>query len=507
HELRTPLTSIQGYLDLVLMGASGAINKQQASFLQIAKGNAERLHSMVTDLLDISRIESGKVDLDVQVISLEPIVKQVVTTLQKQFEDRRLSIVVDLPPDLPEFFGDPARIGQILTNLLSNAYKYTHEGGATIRARVADQALRVDVIDTGLGISAEDQQKLFNRFFRAQDNRIRQQTGTGLGLNITKSLVEMHGGEILVKSEQGKGSTFSFTLPLPAGLVTLAAEEEREVVEVPAVAPVPERKPAPIKEPPAPIPSGPWVLVADDEPDVAQLLKYRLERAGYRVTAVTQGKRVVEVARQLQPELITLDLLMDVDGLQVLRQLKDDPQTSKIPVIIVSVISDPEKGYALGAADYLVKPPSEVDLIASVRKALEHSDGTQKKILVVDDEIDIVGWLKHSLTLAGFDVDEAYDGIQALDAVEQNPPDLILLDLKMPRMDGRTTIRRLREKPETREIPIIVLSANAMTDLDERREMLGLGVKNFLRKPVTMDLLVAEVQRYLPGRGGAAIAT
>ncbi|MBN1659156.1 MAG: response regulator [Anaerolineae bacterium] len=507
HELRTPLTSIQGYLDLVLMGAAGTINKQQASFLQIAKGNAERLHSMVSDLLDISRIESGRVDLDVQVISLEPIVKQVAATLQKQFEDRSLKLTIDVPPDLPEFFGDPARIGQILTNLLSNAYKYTQEGGATVRAQVVGEALRVDIVDTGLGISAEDRQKLFNRFFRAQDARVRQQTGTGLGLNITKSLVEMHGGEILVESEPGKGSTFSFLLPLPAGLVALAAEEEPAYAAAPAAAVLPEPPLAPVKEAPAPIPSGPWVLVADDEPDVAQLFKHRLERAGYRVTVVTQGSRVVEVARQLRPELITLDLLMDVDGLEVLRQLKVNPETRQIPVIVVSVVSEPEKGYALGAADYLVKPLGEAELIASVHRVIEQTDGAYEKILVVDDEIDIVGWLKHALTLAGFQVDEAYDGIQALDAVEQNRPDLILLDLKMPRMDGRTTIRRLREKPETRDIPIIVLSANAMTDPAERAEMLGLGVKNVMRKPVTLDLLVAEVQRYLPARGGATIAT
>jgi signal transduction histidine kinase/DNA-binding response OmpR family regulator len=507
HELRTPLTAIQGYLDLMLIGAAGAITKQQASFLQIAKGNAERLHSMVSDLLDISRIESGKVDLDVQVISLAPIVKQVAATLEKQFEDRRLTLTVDVPNDLPEFFGDPARVGQILTNLLSNAYKYTQEGGATIRARVVDQVLRVDVIDTGLGISVEDQQKLFARFFRAQDNRVRQQTGTGLGLNITKSLVEMHGGGIQVESEPGKGSTFSFTLPLPAGLVALAVEEEPARVEAPPVLAVPERKSGPIKEQPAPIPSGPWVLVADDDTDLAQLFKYRIERAGFRVTVVTQGNRVVEVARQLRPELITLDLLMDVDGLEVLRQLKVDPETKQVPVIVVSVISDAEKGYALGAADYLVKPLGESELISSVHRVLDQVDGPHEKILVVDDEIDIVGWLKHSLTLAGFQVDEAYDGIQALDAVAQNRPDLILLDLKMPRMDGRTTIRRLRERPETRNIPIIVLSANPMTDVGERTEMLGLGVKNFLRKPVTMDHLVAEVQRCLPNRGGAAIVT
>lgn len=499
HELRTPLTSIKGYLELVLMGAAGKINKQQSSFLEIAKGNAERLHSLVSDLLDLSRIESGKVDLDVQVVSMPRIAEQVAATLQKEFDDRGLSLTVDVPADLPEVFGDPGRVTQILTNLLSNAYKYTPQGGATVRARVDGPSLRVEVVDTGLGISKEDQERLFTRFFRADDASVRQQTGTGLGLNITKSLVEMHGGEIYVESEPGEGSTFGFTLPLPAGLVDLLDREE--VAEVP---PLPKDA-LPLEPTPTHIPSGPWVLVADDEPDVAQLFRHQLELAGYRVMVVGQGSRVVEVARQLQPELITLDLLMDIDGLRVLHDLKANPTTSDIPVVIVSVVAQTEEGLSLGAADFLIKPLDEGELTHCVGRVLDQLEGEDRnKILVVDDEIDIVGWLKHSLTHSGYEVSEAYDGVQALEAVGADPPDLILLDLKMPRMDGRTVIRRLREDKKARNIPIIVLSASAIADQAERAEMLGMGVRNFLRKPVTMEELVAEVQKNLGRPAGAS---
>jgi PAS domain S-box-containing protein len=494
HELRTPLTSIKGYLDLILMGAAGKINKQQSSFLEIAKGNAERLHNLVSDLLDLSRIESGKVELDVQVVSLPRIADQVAATLQREFDDRNLTLTLDVPEDLPEVFGDPGRVTQVLTNLLSNAYKYTPEGGATVQAYVDGPVLRVDVIDTGLGISEEDQERLFTRFFRADDASVRQQTGTGLGLNITKSLVEMHGGEITVESERGKGSTFSFTLPLPAGLMAVPEEEEpREEVR-------PAERPAPAEAAPMRIPSGPWILVADDEPDVAQLFRHQLELAGYRVVVVGQGSRVVEVARQLQPELITLDVLMDVDGLLVLRDLKADPATADIPVVVVSVVAQTEKGLSLGAADFLVKPLNEGVLIRSIGRILEEVGGEhRKKILVVDDEIDIVGWLKHFLTHSGYEVIEAYDGVQALEAVKTDTPDLILMDLKMPRMDGRTAIRRLREQDGSRDIPIIVLSANVVGDETEQVEMLGMGVRNFLRKPITMEQLVAEVQEHLGG--------
>jgi CheY-like chemotaxis protein len=493
HELRTPLTSIKGYLDLLLIGASGQINKQQASFLEIAKGNAERLHSMVSDLLDISRIESGKVELDVQVVEVPQVVQQAVALVQPEFDERNLDLAVDIPPDLPEIFGDPGRISQILLNLLSNAYKYTPEGGATVRVRVDGEVLRIDIIDTGLGISKADQDKLFTRFFRAEDTNVRQQTGTGLGLNITQSLVEMHGGEIYVESELGEGSTFGFTLPLPPGLI-----EARQAAEEPAEVQV-ETVPDLAEEPaPSVIPSGPWILVADDEPDMAELFKRRLERAGYRVTIVTQGAQVVKVARQLKPELITLDLLMDVDGTGVLKELKEDPETAEIPVVAVSMVPETDKKVASGATDYLVKPLDEKDLLSCVRRVLGESGGqTRKRILVVDDEVDIVGWLKHFLVHYGYEVAEAYDGLQALEAVSEEKPDLILLDLKMPRMDGRTTIRRLREQPHSRDIPIIVLSANQVSSEAERLQMMGMGVRQFLRKPITMEELVTEVEKYL----------
>lgn len=492
HELRTPLTSIKGYLDLVLMGAAGALGKQQASFLEIAKQNATRLNELVADLLDISRIESGKIEFDVQVVSVAHLIAHVADSLRAEFDARDLALTVDVPEDLPEIFGDPGRLTQVLMNLMSNAYKYTEKGGATVRARVVRDVVQIDVVDTGFGISAEDREKLFTRFFRAQDRAVRQQPGTGLGLNITKSLVALHGGEIWVESERGRGSTFSFTLPLPQGLMAGAAERERGAGPT-----APDAGEAETRA----IPSGPWVLVADDDHQIAQLFKIQLEKEGYRVAVVNQGGRVVQVARQLQPELITLDLLMEVDGLAVLQDLQADPATAAIPVVIVSVIPEAQTGLALGAVDYLVKPLDEGALIECVHEVLDPLNGARrKKILVVDDERDIVGWLKHSLTHFGFDVSEAYDGVQALEAVVADKPDMILLDLNMPRMDGRTTMRHLREREEAREIPVVVLTANPVEDEGDQARMMHLGVKEFLRKPMTIERLVEEVQKVLDGK-------
>lgn len=488
HELRTPLTSIKGYLELVMMGAAGQANDQQMTFLRVARDNADRLYELVDGLLDVSRIESGRIELDVKLVSVGEIIELVAGTLQKQFEDRSLALKLEIEPHLPQVLGDPGRISQVMFNLMSNAYKYTPKGQVTVRACRQDNAVQVDVIDTGLGISAKDQEKLFSRFFRAGDAAVRQQPGTGLGLNITKSLIEMHGGQIWVESESGVGTTFHFTLPLPAGLVS-AHRLEKEIAPL-----------KPGEEDGQRVGTGKHIMVVDNEPDVARMVQRFLELEGYRVTAVTQGSQVLEQARQLQPDLITLDLLMDVDGLGLLQELKIEPATAAIPVVILSVVPESERGLVLGASEYITKPIDERALLERVHQLLISTDG-QGKILVVDDEKDITGWLTAALSHHGYQVVAAYNGEQALAAVANDQPDLIILDMMMPVMDGRTTLRYLRQQDESREIPVIVLSANKIDDEGERADMIGLGVREFLHKPVTVGNLVGEVRKLLDGRG------
>jgi len=476
HELRTPLTSIRGYLDLVLMGAAGPIDAQQRSFLQIVKENTDRLHELVNDLLDISRIESGRVELDVNVVSLPGLIKEVTTLFRNQFQAKGLNLIVDVPEDLPQILADSARLSQVFRNLVSNAYKYTSDGSVIIQAHAADGSVRIDIQDSGIGISKADLDKLFTRFFRAEDPLVREQAGTGLGLNITKSLVEMHGGKIWAESTVGAGTTFSVALPVPG--VSPGVTSKQPAGRVPVTTNS----------------AGAHILVVDNEPDIAQLLKTQLEFAGYKVDTAAKGTEVLAEARRLKPDLITLDLLMDIDGLAVLKQLKEDPSLADTPVIVISVLPSKERGLTLGAADYLIKPLDGDELRSAIERVLGPCDkANHTQLLVVDDDPDIRHWLELALGHEGFDVKVARDGVEALSEIDANMPDLVLLDIMMPVMDGREMLRVLREQERTRDLPVIVLTAVPFGSEEERDQILNMGVTKLLRKPVTAEQLADEI--------------
>ncbi|MCJ7738134.1 MAG: hybrid sensor histidine kinase/response regulator, partial [Anaerolineae bacterium] len=478
HELRTPLTSIRGYLDLVLMGAAGPIGEQQRSFLQIVNRNADRLHELVNDLLDISRIESGQVELNISAVSLHGLIDEVSTLFQNQFDAKGLDLIVDVPEDLPEILADPARLSQVFRNLVSNAHKYTRDGAVIIRARAADSSVQIDIQDSGIGITNTDLDKLFTRFFRATDPLVREQSGTGLGLHITKSLVEMHGGKIWVKSEIGVGTTFSVALPVPGlGVVLTGKQPEGSATTRSA---------------------GAHILVVDDEPDIAQLIKAQLESAGHRVDTVTKGTQVLPEARRLKPDLITLDLLMDLDGLAILKQLKDDPILAGTPVIVISVLPGKDRGLTMGAADYLVKPFDLGELLSTIERVLGPCDETsQTRLLVVDDDPDIRHWLRLALADKGFEVRVARDGAEALNDIDTVMPDLVLLDMMMPVMNGREMLEVLREQEETRNLAVIVLTAVPFDSEEERNQILNMGVTKLLHKPVTAEQLAEAIEAVL----------
>jgi signal transduction histidine kinase/DNA-binding response OmpR family regulator len=483
HELRTPMTSIKGYVDMLAMGAAGAVTEKQHRYLDIIKTSADRLSEMVDELLDLSRIEAGKVQMNYQSVSLPRVLHEVVAMLQKNFDDRNIQLHLDIPDDLADVLADPGRLNQIVTNLLSNALKYTFEGHVEVRVRVADGQVQVDVSDTGIGMSKEDQAKLFTRFFRASTARAREISGSGLGLSIARSLIEMQGGRIWVESAVGQGSTFSFTIPtLPESLAHMAPTEPP-----PAMMIRPRATPSKI-------------LVVDDELPVAQALCRQLEAGGYTALISTRGTDVLPLARREQPNLILLDVtLSDIDGFEALRQIKQGADTRSIPVIITSVTLDREKSLALGAADCLVKPVGDHQLLTSVQRVLAAALESEmpRSVLVVDDEEDIRQWLSLELSSRGFLVAEAQDGEAALAAIAAHPPHLIMLDLEMPKMDGWAVIQTLKENPQTARIPIIVLMAS-MTDLQpDKMRVSGMSAEQFLTKPLSVKVLVTEIKKQL----------
>jgi PAS domain S-box-containing protein len=466
HELRTPLTSIKGYSDLIFAGAVGTINDHQRHFIEIIRNNADRLTALINDLLDISRIESGRIKLDVEPQQLAEIVQEVADSMKDPIAEKGLELKLEVHADLPQVMGDRTRMVQIVTNLLSNAVKYTDQGWIRISLLGIDGALRLDVADSGIGISTEDQSRIFERFYRADTPVMEGRGGTGLGLAITKELVELHGGRMWVTSEVGVGSTFTVVLP--------AAAKEM------------------FPEKPEPLPLGTRkILVVDDEPDILSLLEHQLGAQGYRVITASTGAQAITKAMAERPDLITLDLLLpDRHGLDVLRELKERPQTKRIPVIVLSVAQDETDGYRLGALDYIVKPVDEERLLESISQIL-HSKG---KILVAEDTEGTATLLFELLSRYGYQPLLAVNGYETLAVARREQPDLILLDLKMPGMDGYEALTHLKKDPHTRGIPILVMSAHAVDPVQERLRVQDMGANDFFAKPLSLDVLLREIQ-------------
>ena len=485
HELRTPMTSIKGYTDLLFLGMAGGLTNAQRSFLQIIKSNADRLTALVNDILDISRVETGRLRLTIEPLNLGEITTQVVAVFQEQYWEKGLGLEWKDPGDLPQVRGDAARVTQVLNNLLANAWQYTLSGGhVVVSVRALDSFLQVDVVDTGIGIASDDIDRIFDRFYQANQPIVQEVGGTGLGLSIVKMFVEMLGGEIWVESELGVGSTFSFTLPL-------------------ATAEVPEVSPDLLTtELPMLVSRRPKILVVEDDHDLALLLRRQLESEGYQVVLAGSGEDALWLAKEEQPQLITLDMMLpDMDGFAVLEQLQDHPVTAPIPVVITSVLDKAEQGYALGAVDYVVKPFSEEKLVEAVRRALSPlGEGMTYNVLVVDDDPDILSLMEKALSFHGYQVSTASGGREALAQVQESLPDLILLDLRMPDVDGYEVIRRLKGNDATHSIPIIVITASSVDKEQDKVRVLGMGAAQYITKPLSIEMLIREIKKAIVER-------
>ena len=457
HELRTPLNSIIGFSRVILKGIDGPITEMQRQDLEAIYNSGQHLLGLINDILDISKIEAGKMELEFRPVDLKEVIRGVMSTAIALVKDKPIELQQSVPADLPAIIADERRVRQILLNLVSNAAKFTDEGFIRVEATYDDEYVTVSVSDSGIGIPEDKLPRIFEAFTQVDASPSRKYGGTGLGLTITKSFIELHGGEIWVESEVGKGTTFTFRLPIQ-GPPSIIGEEEPEAEEAP--------QPAEVTEGPPAEPSGKLVLCVDDDEGVITLFRRYLDKQGYRVVGLTDPNQVVEEAKRLKPYAITLDVMMpEKDGWQVIRELKADPETKDIPVVMCTIVSDKGKGLSLGAADYLVKPILEQELLSALDR-LDREEG-HHRVLVVDDQAEDRELLRRIIeSQDGFEVIEASSGQEAIALVKQVRPHIIILDLLMPEVDGFAVLEALKADRSTRNIPIIVVTAKELTEED-----------------------------------------
>jgi signal transduction histidine kinase/DNA-binding response OmpR family regulator len=467
HELRTPLNSIIGFSRVILKGIDGPITDLQQQDLTAIHNAGQHLLGLINDILDVSRIDAGKMELAFEEVDLRSLIQSVSSTALGLLKDKPIRLSQYIPDDLPLARADPIRTRQVLLNLISNATKFTEAGSIVIEAKAQISPdnfpeILISVSDTGTGIPAEHIPKLFEPFSQVDSSPTRRTGGTGLGLSICKRLIEMHGGRIWVDSILGKGSTFYFTLP---ALQTKAT---------PGTGSLPG-------ETSTSIASHRTILVVENEPEVVKLYRRYLEPKGYSIVELADGARAVPMAREVRPYAVLLDVNMpSPDGWQVLAQLKSDPITRPIPVILCTITEDRGRGLSLGASDYLVKPILEADLIAALQK-LERPETKPHHVLVIEDnpeEAQLIHRILEKLT--GFTVHMVSEGKSAIEAAITEHTDLILLDLQLPGMSGFEVLDVIRGNPELAQIPVIVLTA---ADLNaEQSDKLIHQAQSILRK-------------------------
>ncbi len=482
HELRTPLNSIIGFSRVILKGIDGPLTDLQRQDLEAIYTSGQHLLGLINDILDISKIEAGKMELAFEPVTLEEIVTGVLSTAVALVKDKPIELQQSLPDDLPEIIGDQRRIRQILLNLIGNAAKFTEEGFIRVSAEADDTYVTFAVADSGIGIPEEKREKIFEAFTQVDASATRKYQGTGLGLTVTQSLVQLHGGRIWVESEIDVGSTFYFTLPIEGPEAVEDEEGEEELTETPAVEIIPPDLSEFLKERGEPEADGQLVLCVDDDEGVLTLFRRYLKKRGYQVIGLTEPSRVLEEARRLKPFAITLDVMMpEIDGWQVIQDLKSDPETRHIPVVMCTIVSDKGRGMSLGASDYLVKPILEQDLLDALNR-LDREEG-RHRVLVVDDSTEDRNLLRRLIeSQPGYEVVEASSGQEAINLVQTVTPNIIILDLMMPEMDGFAVLETLKSDEETRPIPIIVVTAKELTE--KERGILNHQIEDLIQKGV-----------------------
>jgi signal transduction histidine kinase/CheY-like chemotaxis protein len=456
HELRTPLNAIIGYSEILLEDAQDLGDKASVTDLEKIQTAGKHLLGLINDILDLSKIEAGRMDVYFEQVFLSRLVDEVTTIVTPMVKKNENTLVIECPVDIGSIRTDVTKLKQSLINLLSNSAKFTKQGRVTLRlSRESNESgrevIRFDVSDSGVGMTPEQMSRLFQAFTQADSSTTRNFGGTGLGLTITKHFCTMLGGDINVRSEAGQGATFTVRLPADS------AQRENDPSETSF-----------------PISSGETasgaitVLVVDDDTVVHDVLISTLGREGCRLLHARDGAEALEIMRRDPPDIVTLDVMMPkVDGWSVLGVMKSDPELERIPVIMLTIVDDRNLGYSLGASEFMTKPVDRGRLLRLIQK-LAPADKSGV-VLIVDDDPGVRGVLKMTLQGAGIRSAEADNGQAALEWLRENPaPALVLLDIMMPMMDGFELLERVRAQSQYAELPIVVLTAKELTD-EERK--------------------------------------
>ncbi|HEX8700277.1 MAG TPA: response regulator [Myxococcaceae bacterium] len=473
HEIRTPLNGIIGYCDLLMREEGSRLTAHGRRDLNVVKTNAKTLLALINDILDLSKIEAGRVEVVTERVDIQELAEECLATVREYLKGKDVALTMNIAENARFLRTDALKLRQVMLNLLSNAAKFTDSGEVSLGARAEGNELVMTVEDTGTGMPADQLPFIFEKFRQVDGSTTRKVGGTGLGLAIVRELSKVLGGNVEVTSVLGRGSTFTVRLagvleadapaPLPG-----TAPTDQELVSVEEVA-------AKL----APLAAGSTVLVVDDDPLMQQLVSGQLEPAGFKVLTADDGVNALRVAREQKPQAIILDIhLPRLDGWSVLSQLKSEPSLSNIPVILVSVEEQRARGYSLGACEYLIKPIEPQRLVEVVTRTLGTVALASGEVLVVDDDASTRELVSRSLRRAGFSTTEAHSGEDALLKARVSPPVLVVLDLMMPNLDGFEVLRRLRSEKLT--MPVVVLTGKTLSA--EEQATLRDGFIAFVRK-------------------------
>ena len=486
HELRTPMNAILGYSEMLMEEAE---DLEQEDFIpDLKKINQAGTHllALINDVLDLSKIESGKMEAFAESIDLDSLIDEISATAQPLMKKNSNRLSIERSQHLGSAHQDLTKLRQTLLNLLSNAAKFTHEGTITLHVNRTEQAgvewLSFAVSDTGIGIAEDKIERVFEEFAQADDSTTRDYGGTGLGLAISQRFCKLLGGDLSVHSELGEGSTFTIRIPaiLPGTKPQSSSADTTPAITETELETLREAGP------------GGTILIIDDDPEACEIIERYLIKDGYSVVTATSGEQGLRLAHEMQPAAITLDVMMpDMDGWSVLRALKADPVLCKIPVIMLTMIDDRTRGYSLGAVDYLTKPVNREHLHKALSRYYSAADNSA--VLLVEDDTETREIMARTLKKSGWAVSEAENGQEALDILGSLEPRLILLDLMMPVMDGFAFLAALRARPEWQHIPVVVVTAKDLTE-DDRERLNGMVEEVLEKNAYTREQLLERMR-------------